>query len=63
MSDSQTLRIVVDSKPDDRELAAITAAVMAMTPSQPEPTARPADNPWREAFKRESLRKPLEENT
>ena len=62
MSDPQPLRIVVDCRPDDRELAVIAAAVMAMSAASPEPVAKPGPNLWREANKRESLRTPIKEN-
>ena len=50
------MRIVVDPAPSDREMAAITAAVLTLTPNPPEPDEKPRQNEWREAGKREALR-------
>ena len=56
MSQESQLRIVVDPAPSDREMAAITAAVLTLTPNPPEPDEKPRQNEWREAGKREALR-------
>lgn len=57
MSEKQQLRIVVTPEPNDREKAAIAAAVLASVAKVPEDKAsRPVSN-WREAGKREALRK------
>lgn len=56
MSENPKLRIHVDPLPDDREQAAIAAAVLALSGSAPTEEAAPPADPWQEAGKREALR-------
>lgn len=57
MSTEPRLRITVTPEPSDREKAAIAAAVVAIASNvQEDEVSRPA-NAWREAGKREALRK------
>lgn len=61
MSNEPKLRITVSPEPNDREKAAIAAAVVASLPKvQEDEPSRPV-NKWREAGKRESLRRHLGE--
>ena len=56
MSDSQQLQISVHPEPTEQEMAAITAAVVAISSNvQEDEASRPVSN-WREAGKREALR-------
>lgn len=56
MSENQQLRIAITPEPNDREKAAIAAAIVASVANVPDDEAsRPVDK-WREAGKRESLR-------
>lgn len=56
MSDKSQIRISVSPEPNDREKAAIAAAVVAIAANvQEDESSRPA-NKWREAGKREALR-------
>lgn len=58
MTDDPRLRIFVTPEPNDREKAAIAAAVVAIASNvQEDEVSRPV-NAWREAGKREALRKP-----
>lgn len=56
MSDDSRIRISVEPTPSDREMAAITAAVLTVAPKATEPEHKPVRNAWREAGKREALR-------
>lgn len=57
MTDKSILRISVTPEPSDREKAAIAAAVVAMAANvQEDESSRPVSK-WREAGKREALRK------
>ena len=57
MSEDQQLRITVTPEPDDQEKAAIAAAVVAIASNvQEDESSRPVSK-WREAGKREALRK------
>lgn len=59
MSDDQQLRISITPEPNDREKAAIAAAVVAIAAKvQEDEPSRPA-NKWREAGKREALRQQI----
>lgn len=56
MSDNPDLRIHVEPMPNDREQAAIAAAVLALSGSAPDEEPDPPADPWRDAGKREALR-------
>lgn len=56
MSKQKPLRLSVHPEPDERERAAIAAAVVAITSNVQEDEASRPVNKWREAGKREALR-------
>lgn len=56
MSDDQQLRISVYPEPNDREKAAIAAAVVAIASKVQEDEIAAPVNKWREAGKRDALR-------
>lgn len=56
MTEATPLRISITPTPNDREAAAITAAVLAMQRQLPEDEPEAHKNRWREAGKREALR-------
>lgn len=56
MSDDQHLRISIHPGPNDREKAAIAAAIVAIASKLPEDESSRPVNRWREAGKREALR-------
>lgn len=57
MSESQQLRITITPEPTEHEKAVIAAAVVAIASNvQEDEPSRPV-NKWREAGKREALRK------
>lgn len=56
MSANQQLRISVHPKPTEQEMAAIAAAVVAISSNVQEDEASRPVNKWREAGKREALR-------
>ena len=61
MSENPQLRIQVTPEPNDKEKAAIAAAVVAMSQKVPEDAPATTLNKWREAGKREALRGSIRE--
>lgn len=56
MSETPRLRVSITPEPDDKEKAAIVAAVVASLPKVQEDEPSTPVNKWREAGKREAMR-------
>lgn len=56
MSESASVRISISPEPNDREAAAIAAAVVAISRNVADDEPKPSVNRWREAGKREAMR-------
>lgn len=59
MSETKGVRIAIAPEPNDREAAAIVAAVVAISGNVADDEAKPSVNRWREAGKREALRESI----
>lgn len=56
MSEPAPVRIAISPKPNDREAAAIAAAVIAISGNVADDETKSSVNRWREAGKREAMR-------